>query len=52
MIIAIGNQKGGVGKSTLATNLAVSYRHAGLSVIIVEADPSVRTVSLWGQDRA
>lgn len=51
MIIAIGNQKGGVGKSTLATNLAVSYRHVGWSVIIVEADPSVRTVSLWGQDR-
>lgn len=52
MIVAVGNQKGGVGKSTLTMNFAVSYQNAGLDVIVVEADPSVRTVSQWGQDRA
>ena len=48
MIVAVGNQKGGVGKSTLTMNLAVSYQNQGLDVIVVEADPSVRTVSQWG----
>ena len=51
MIIVVGNQKGGVGKSTLTVNLAVAWQQSGKSVVIVEADPSVFTVSTWADDR-
>ncbi|MFO1149202.1 MAG: AAA family ATPase [Alsobacter sp.] len=38
MIIAVGGTKGGTGKSTVATNLAVSLANAGLDVLLVDAD--------------
>jgi chromosome partitioning protein len=52
MILAEGNQKGGVGKSTLTVNLAAHWQSQGMTVVIVEADPSVFTVSRWSDDRA
>lgn len=51
MIVVLGNQKGGVGKSTLTVNLAVAWQNVGLSVVVIEADPSIHTASRWAEDR-
>ena len=38
-IIAVLNEKGGPGKSTVSTNLATSLHRAGKKVVLVDADP-------------
>lgn len=38
-IISVINQKGGVGKTTVATHLATALRLAGHSVLLVDSDP-------------
>jgi chromosome partitioning protein len=38
-IIAIINEKGGSGKSTLSTNLATALHRSGKKVVLVDADP-------------
>ncbi|MEQ6438328.1 ParA family protein, partial [Comamonas sp. w2-DMI] len=39
MIVALLNQKGGVGKTTLATHIAGELAMRGQSVILLDADP-------------
>lgn len=43
MIVAVGNIKGGVGKTTLAVNFVISQALRGQDVLLVDGDEQGRT---------
>ena len=50
MIILLGSQKGGCGKSTIAINIACYLANQGKDIVLVDADPQQSSAN-WVKDR-
>ena len=51
MVISVINLKGGVGKTTIAINLAVSFAHQGKKICIIDTDKEQLSAVKWSGQR-
>jgi chromosome partitioning protein len=51
-VIAVSSQKGGIGKTTMAANLAVAWSEAGQHVLLVDLDPQFALTRRFGTSPA